>query len=320
MSLPPQDRVAASDRHEGAGDSHTASRGPWSRIQGYYQRKSARLVFKSPMVIRLERPLISFTFDDFPRSALWTGGAILDRFGVSGTYYVSLGLQGTQQPSGEMFTAGDVAAVLELGHELGCHTYGHCHSWDTDTRTFESSVLENREALSKLVAGAEFQTFSYPISPPRPLTKAKVSRHFRCCRGNTGQTMNRGTADLNQLEAYFLEKSRHNLSAIQNVIDRNRELRGWLIFGTHDISENPTPYGCTPKFFQDVVEYAIASGAQVAPVLQALNILGAGKLPSHGSAPTALDGEKTLSRQVGSEYEAFSVDPNPRLQFADVDC
>src|SRR6058998_1234644 len=115
-----------------------------SRLRGYYQRRAASFVFRKPCLIRPERPLISFTFDDFPRSALLNGGAILNRFGVAATYYVSLGLAGTEQPSGRMFVREDLATLLEGGHELGCHTFSHCHSWETEAATFERSILENR--------------------------------------------------------------------------------------------------------------------------------------------------------------------------------
>ena len=65
---------------------------PWSRLTGYYRRKVASLVYKRPFSICPQRPLISFTFDDFPQSALSNGGAILNRFGVAGTYYAALDL------------------------------------------------------------------------------------------------------------------------------------------------------------------------------------------------------------------------------------
>jgi glycosyltransferase involved in cell wall biosynthesis len=138
---------------------------------------------------------------------------------------------------------------------------------------FENSVIENRAALQALFPGAAFKSFSYPINLPRPLTKAKMARHFLCCRGG-GQTLNAGTADLNQLSAYFLEKSRNNIQAIMDLIDHNQKVHGWLIFATHDISDNPTPFGCTPEFFEHVVQYAVSSGARVLPVLQSLEVLG----------------------------------------------
>jgi peptidoglycan/xylan/chitin deacetylase (PgdA/CDA1 family) len=205
---------------------------------------------------------------------LYAGGEILNRFGAAGTYYVSLGLSGKHEPSGQMFVLEDLPTVFAQGHELGCHTFSHFHSWNTDSRTFEESIVENREALNRLFPGAEFKSFSYPINEPRPFTKAKAARHFQSCRGG-GQTLNAGKADLNQLAAYFLEKSRHNIQLIKDLIDYNRQVRGWLIFATHDISERPTPYGLTPRFFECVVQYAVSSGARILPVAQVVDALRA---------------------------------------------
>jgi hypothetical protein len=57
------------------------------------------------------------------------------------------------------------------------------------------------------------------------------------------------------------------------MIDLNRQSRGWLIFATHDVDPRPTPYGCTPEFFSEVVEYAVRSGARVLPVIEAFEVL-----------------------------------------------
>jgi peptidoglycan/xylan/chitin deacetylase (PgdA/CDA1 family) len=230
-------------------------------------------------VIDTQQPFISFTFDDFPRSALLTGGAILNSHHLAGTYYVSLGLLGKDAPTGRIAGSEDLTTLVEQGHELGCHTFSHCDSWKTDTKTFEDSIIENRAALGRLLPGAAFKTFSYPISPPRPLTKARMASYFSCCRAG-GQAPNIGTADLNQLSAYFLEKTRHDIQAVRSVIDQNRQARGWLILATHDISDDPTPFGCTPGFFQDVVRYAIGSGARILPVVSALEALRASTRPN----------------------------------------
>jgi len=250
-------------------------RPPWIRVKNYYKRNAARVLFRKPLVMRTQVPLISFTFDDFPRSALSVGGTILNRFGLTGTYYASLGLLGKEAPTGQMFVTSDLKTLFERGHELGCHTFAHCHSWDTDTETFDKSIIENRLALCRIIPGAEFKSFSYPINAPRPLTKARIGSYFLCCRGG-GQTFNVGTIDLNQLSAYFLEKSRHSIQFVKEMIDRNRQNRGWLIFATHDISDNPTPFGCTPDFFENVVQFSVSSGACILPVVRALEMLRAG--------------------------------------------
>jgi peptidoglycan/xylan/chitin deacetylase (PgdA/CDA1 family) len=236
-------------------------------------------MFNRPLVIQLLQPLVSFTFDDFPKSALHTGGAILRQFGVVGTYYSSLGLAGEETPSGRIFEAADLKLAYEQGHELGCHTFSHCDSGKTQPLAFEQAVLQNQRALDGLLPGIKFQTFSYPISCPRPMAKRRVSRHFRCCRGG-GQTVNSGVADLNNLSAYFLEKNRHNIEAVKAIIDHNSRAPGWLIFATHDISDDPTPYGCTPVFFEEVVRYAVASGSRILPVAGALDALMGARGPN----------------------------------------
>lgn len=219
--------------------------------------------------VRPKTPVISFTFDDFPKSAFQVGGEILENCGVRGTYYVSLGLMGAEIPAGRAFDAQDVLDAVDRGHELGCHTYAHCHAWETNPTTFESSILENMRAFARLVPQGIFQTHSYPIACPRPQTKRKASKHFLCCRGG-GLTFNRGRTDANNLKAVFLEKCRH-LEAVSQLIEECCQASGWLIFATHDVCRTPTRYGCTPEFFEEVVRIAKSSGAQVLPVASAWN-------------------------------------------------
>lgn len=251
----------------------------WTRARAKCHRTGARWLFRRPVTVNSPVPLISFTFDDFPKSALRTGGTILNRFGVAGTYYAALGLMGRDEPCGPMFTADDLELLYKQEHELGCHTFAHCHSWKTNAAVFENSVIRNRSALAALRPEVSFQTFSYPICAPRLQTKRRIARYFACCRGG-GQTFNAGTADLNYLSAFFLEKSRRNPDAVRNIIDMNRQARGWLIFATHDVCRDPSPYGCTPEFFEDIVRYAAESGSRILPVLQAWRALSATATPA----------------------------------------
>jgi peptidoglycan/xylan/chitin deacetylase (PgdA/CDA1 family) len=229
-------------------------------------------------------PLVSFTFDDFPRSALWKGGEILGQHGVFGTFYVSFGLLDQDTPTGRIASASDLPELLTVGHELGSHTYAHCHAWETKPQVFEDSILANERALERILPGKKFETLSYPVSSPRPQTKRRAEKHFTCCRGG-GQRFNEGVIDLNQLAAFFIEKSRSDFDAVARVIENNARRKGWLIFVTHDISEIPTPFGCTPALFEKVVRYSIASGATVLPVSQALEIVMGGKKDGLGALP-----------------------------------
>lgn len=218
-------------------------------------------------------PLISFSFDDFPKSALHSGGRILEEHGLAGTYYAALGLMNADGPVGPIFSERDLQRVLARGHELGCHTFDHCDSWTTDPGAFEQSILRNGLALSRILPGASFSTFSYPRSTPRPQTKQKAGKYFLGCRAGGGRPFNDRAIDLNFLRAFFLEQSGGNFEVVKRLIDRTSRPATWLILATHDVASSPSRFGCTPEFFADVVRHARNSGATILPVARALELI-----------------------------------------------
>jgi len=244
----------------------------WGRMQRACQRRAAKWLARRQFTLPPGRSIVSFTFDDFPRSALFNGGAILERHDLAGTYYASLGLMKQMTLTGEIFHPEDLPQVLERGHELGCHTFDHCPAWETSPAAFEASVVRNAGVLRQLIPKAAFHTLSYPISYPRPATKRRCARHFACCRGG-GQTFNTGTVDSNYLSAFFLEQSRDDPKAIKTVIDATLHAGGWLIFATHDVDDHPTPFGCAPRLFDDIVNHAVKSGAEILPVYRAWQVI-----------------------------------------------
>ena len=236
------------------------------------QRRAARWFSRRLCRIQLDSPVISFTFDDFPRSALTNAGVILSRYGFSGTYYACFGLMGQETSTGEIFRCEDLQELIEQRHELACHTFNHCDSWETTADEFEASILRNRQAAAQHVPSLTLTSLSYPISWPRPATKRRIASFFECARGG-GQTFNAGIADLNRLEAFFIEQSRDDFNAIKHVIDENTRANGWLIFATHDVSDSPTRFGCTSALFERIIEYTKKSGADVLPVRGAVKRL-----------------------------------------------
>ena len=220
----------------------------------------------------MESPIISFSFDDFPRSALLNAGAILRQCGFAGTYYASFGLMGKQAPTGEIFAREDLDELIRQEHELACHTFDHYDSWETNPAEFEASILRNQRAVAQQLPGVTLRSLAYPISWPRPETKRRVASYFECARGGH-QTFNAGIVDLNYLKAFFIEQSRDNFEAIKQTIDGNARANGWLIFATHDVCNQPTRFGCSPGFFEKVVNYAIQSKATILPVFRAWQII-----------------------------------------------
>lgn len=234
---------------------------------GKYRRTAARYLYRKKIKLENENSKISFTFDDVPRTAIIHGGEILNKYGAYGTFYVSLGKLESDSPSGQIASLTDLIYALKEGHELGCHTFDHMNSWETKTEIFVKSVLMNSKALSDLIPKAHFSSFAYPICDPRPETKREVGKIFECSRGGGEQTFNVGETDLNLLKAFFLDiRTGATIDAVKQIIDKCAEERGWLIFATHDIDDDPSRYGCPRKMFTEIVKYATQSGANLLPV------------------------------------------------------
>lgn len=198
----------------------------------------------------------------------------MEKYGAAGTYYISLGLLNRAEPTGRVAILDDVKEVVNRGHELGSHTFWHSHAWETEPVEFEESLLRNSVALKEILPGESFQTASYPISNPLPANKALVGRSFRACRGG-GQTFNSKICDLNNLKAFFMEQSRDDPSRMKKLIDLNNAMSGWLIFATHDVDVDVTRFGCPADLFEDIVSYAVQSGAHILTVSRALDSIGA---------------------------------------------
>lgn len=223
--------------------------------------------------IKTSVPIVSFTFDDAPETAFREGGRILRWYGTSGTYFLSLGLLGTETEVGGIASLRDLEQALNDGHELGCHTFDHLDAWHTTSAEFMASIDRNRRALDELLPGTEFRTFAYPKSGPMLAVKGAIGEKFIGCRGG-GQVANVGTADLNLLKACFLDvRTGINMDSVGRLIDSNAESRGWLIFATHDLREDHSVYGCTPAFFHATVDLAARSGALLLPLGKACQYL-----------------------------------------------
>jgi peptidoglycan/xylan/chitin deacetylase (PgdA/CDA1 family) len=240
---------------------------------GKYRRTSANVFCRRKVVLGTGLPIISFTFDDAPRSAFTTGAEVVTRHGARATFFVCLSLLDSYGDSGKLASAEDLVQAVADGHELGCHTFDHLDAWSARTELFMASIDKNQSALKATMPGIQFRTFAYPKSGPTLAVKRRIRNRFVCCRGG-GQAPNTGVADLNLLKACFLDRrTAIDMSFVDDLICRNFASGGWLIFATHDVAANPSPYGCTTDFFAEVVDRAARSGAVLLPVAAACDEL-----------------------------------------------
>lgn len=224
---------------------------------------------------RLARPTASFTFDDFPKSAWTTAGPILQAHGARGTYFTSGRYCGVREGAIDYYDADDLRALKAAGHEIGCHTFAHGRSSRVRSEALEADWDRNAAFLDEAVGGAEVTSFAYPFGDASPRAKALASRRFPVSRG-IWKGVNRGSVDLAQLRVQPLEARSWTARSVERRVRRAAETGGWLVFFSHDVSDQPSPYGMTPAMLHHAIDTALAAGLDILPVRDAYRRVASG--------------------------------------------
>ena len=219
--------------------------------------------------VRLPRGLASVTFDDFPRSAWAHGGPLLARRGVRASYYAAGGFCGRRVEGVEQFTRADLCEVKDAGHEIGCHSFSHRAAPSLSEPEFACD-LDRNSAFLQAELGQAAGTFAWPYGAVCASAKREAGRRFGAARGVQGG-INAGRMDPDQLSARPLEARSWSAAAIEAAVAAAKARRGWVVFFTHDVSETPTPFGCTPAMLGHLLETLARAELDIAPVAEALD-------------------------------------------------
>jgi peptidoglycan/xylan/chitin deacetylase (PgdA/CDA1 family) len=215
------------------------------------------------------KKLVSFTFDDAPESAIINAGSSLYNNGYLGTFYISTLYMGEKNEK-KLFSKESLQNIIDDGHEIGGHTHSHLSALKDTHETFIKDEKKNREELKKL--GVNIENFAYPYGHQTFTVKKISGEKYRSCRGVL-KGINRGRVDFNNLKAIRLYEDKYPLSHIYNVLEEFNKTGGWLIFYTHDVDENYSNVGCSPTYFEKVVQKTKELNLNVQTINNAINII-----------------------------------------------
>jgi len=221
-------------------------------------------------VVAPDRPVVTFTFDDFPKSAL-NGADIVEQHGGRAGFYACTSMLGQRSPVlGEMFDAGTLAELRERGHEVGAHTHSHVDCARARQQKVELDIGENLVALAEAGHHQTVSAFAFPFGETRFAAKRWVGDIFATGRGSQ-PGVNSGNVDRSQLYAVELggtsSHRRRALAALGSCIAN----KGWLFFFTHDVGANPTDHGAPADLIAELAARAVEGGAVLAaPTLGAV--------------------------------------------------
>ena len=261
------------------------------------RRFLARSIRRKTLALRQSPAIVTFTFDDVAASACTVGGPILEQHGIRGTFYVAGAGYGAPSPGGLLASADQLRAIWANGHEIGCHTYSHRAVPQISLRELGAELDRNERELKKINSKVVARNFAYPYGDMSIGTKYYVENRFDSCR-SVHAGINSGIADLGALRACPLEDASIDRSGIAALIARTFQVRGWLIFYSHDVAERPSRHGVTPALLEWAVRTARNSGCVVTTVAGALELIGGG--PAAGSRQAHLSRWQTDLQDQGA--------------------
>jgi peptidoglycan/xylan/chitin deacetylase (PgdA/CDA1 family) len=222
----------------------------------------------APATVESDRPIVSFTFDDFPKSAV-TGADIVEKFGGRAGFYASTCYMGATHPEmGEMFDAETLMTLHSRGHEIGAHTHSHIDCARVGVRTVEHDIGQN---LVQLVSAGHIPTiasFAYPYGETSFAAKRWSSNVFSTARGVL-PGVNVGEVDRAQLRAVELGESPWARKRAIAMIEKAVAANGWLILFSHDVSAAPSSCGVSDAQVAELVQRAVDLGCVLAPPTEA---------------------------------------------------
>ncbi len=244
---------------------------PSSSIRAKIARRTLAFRATRHLHFKLTRPIVSFTFDDFPRSAMTNGSDVLEAEDWHATFYVAAGLMGVNNHHGAHYLKRDIPALAKRGHEIAGHTFTHIDCEQLGLRGTHAEIERNIKAIKSMGHADKIEHFAYPFGAANTALKQGLQNQFKTMRG-IGAGVHVGKVDLNGLKSTPIfsgpqfTNTLHTISTLKNRA-------GWLTLFTHDIRDNPSEWGCTPEDFKTVIQAVKNSGALVLPIGAAVKYL-----------------------------------------------
>ena len=230
-------------------------------FQSKIMRQVSRHTDKSTLPA-LEKSIISFSFDDCPKSAFTHGLPLLEAEGWRATIYIACGLFETTNHLGLHVNGADIIDAYNNGHEIADHTFSHVSSHDVDVNTYMNDIERNQLTLQKLGI-PQSRHFAYPYGHVSPPLKKALRTRFETLRGVVTPTT--ATQDANLLWATRLY-SNDSINTALEKIDHAITTPQWLHLYTHDVRDMPSKFGCTEADFKLIVNAVKQSGLRVMTV------------------------------------------------------
>jgi peptidoglycan/xylan/chitin deacetylase (PgdA/CDA1 family) len=138
----------------------------------------------------------------------------------------------------------------------------------------KSELDRNQAALAEINGNIVLRSFAYPYGDLSIRTKRYLEGRFDSCRSSHAG-INTGLADLGALDAWPLQNAALDRDKIVRLIAETVHRRGWLIFYSHEVAEQPGRFGVSPDLLEWAVSTAKRAGCVLTTVAETLKFVRA---------------------------------------------
>jgi peptidoglycan/xylan/chitin deacetylase (PgdA/CDA1 family) len=214
--------------------------------------------------------LIIITFDDGNETDYSAALPLMEARHIKGTTYVTTSLIGEKG----YLTWEQLSRLAAAGWTIGCHTATHPRLSELNPAQIEGELLASEQAFLEQGFPAP-RHLAYPHGDYNDDVVALVQQHRLTARAITeGVPLDPIAPDLFRIQASQLYvQDCQSLSAAFGSIDRAIQEGSILLFYTHDVSEDPSPYGAHPFQFMEVLDYIVSRQVKTATMDELYDIL-----------------------------------------------
>lgn len=232
-----------------------------------------------PRLLRNNKPMVTFTFDDVAVSALTIGADILDEAAIHGTFFISTTLFNYRTEHWTVLNAEGVRELHQRGHEIGLHGHAHLPVGLRSASQFVDDIERNRAMLRSIDPNILAENFAYPYGEVTLARKVQLGGLVRSSRG-TERGVNRGFVDTHNIRIIPLIDRMLSYAELDFYLDMVLETNAWLVFLTHDVGDSPSPGGVSKRMLHFALEGSSRRGLDILTMSAALD---AAKVPTRST-------------------------------------
>ena len=220
---------------------------------------------------KLNRALVSLTFDDSWRSIYDPGFGLLDKYSLKSTQY--LNSQPTEGGYPDYMTYDMVKAFAAGGHELGWHTRTHADLTTLSVSAIGTELTIPTAFLSNInQTAANFKNFATPYGAYNATVVNEIKKKYRSHRSTDVGYNSKDSFDIYNIKVQNVTNTT-TPAIVQAWVNHAIATNTWLVLVYHEVdagAADPT-YAVTPENLDAELNIIKQSGVAVVTVNQALD-------------------------------------------------